>query len=69
MLREEVAIDPVYRERFRREGEMLAALNHAHIIPIYGMGEVDGELYIASRLGPRRCAARSTPARSRWTSR
>ena len=44
------AIDPVYRERFRREGEMLAALNHAHIIPIYGMGEVDGELYIASRL-------------------
>jgi serine/threonine-protein kinase len=50
VLREEVAIDPVYRERFRREGEMLAALNHAHIIPIYGMGEVDGELYIASRL-------------------
>ncbi len=50
VLREEVAIDPVYRERFRREGEMLAALNHPHIIPIYGMGEVDGELYIASRL-------------------
>jgi serine/threonine-protein kinase len=50
VLREEVAIDPVYRERFRREGEMLAALNHAHIIPIYGMGEVDGELFIASRL-------------------
>jgi serine/threonine protein kinase len=50
VLREEVAIDPVYRERFRREGEMLAAVNHAHIIPIYGMGEVDGELYIASRL-------------------
>jgi serine/threonine-protein kinase len=50
VLREEVAIDPVYRERFRREGELLAALNHAHIIPIYGMGEVDGELYIASRL-------------------
>jgi serine/threonine-protein kinase len=50
VLREDVAIDPVYRERFRREGELLAALNHAHIIPIYGMGEVDGELYIASRL-------------------
>ena len=50
VLREEVAIDPVYRERFRREGEMLAALNHPHIIAIYGMGEVDGELYIASRL-------------------
>jgi serine/threonine protein kinase len=50
VLREEVAIDPVYRERFRREGDMLAALNHAHIIPIYGMGEVDGELFIATRL-------------------
>ncbi len=50
VLREDVGIDPVYRERFRREGEMLAALNHPHIIPIYGMGEVDGELYIAIRL-------------------
>ena len=50
VLREDVAIDPVYRERFRREGELLASLNHPHIMPIYGMGEVDGELFIASRL-------------------
>ncbi len=50
VLREDVSIDPVYRERFRREGDMLAALNHAHIIPIHGMGEVDGELFIATRL-------------------
>jgi serine/threonine protein kinase len=50
VLRDAVSADPVYRERFRREGELLAALQHPHIIPIHGMGEVDGELFIASRL-------------------
>jgi serine/threonine-protein kinase len=50
VLREDVGIDPVYRERFRREGEMLAHLNHPHVVPIYGMGEIDGDLYIATRL-------------------
>jgi serine/threonine protein kinase len=50
VLREDVAIDPVYRERFRREGRMLAALDHPHVIPIHGMGEIDGQLYIATRL-------------------
>jgi serine/threonine-protein kinase len=29
---------------------MLAALRHPHVIPIYGMGEIDGDLYIATRL-------------------
>jgi serine/threonine kinase PknH len=50
VLREDVGIDPVYRERFRREGTLLASLNHPHVLPIYGMGELDGDLYIASRL-------------------
>ena len=50
VLREDVSIDPVYRERFRREGALLAALRHPHVIPIYGMGEIDGELFIATRL-------------------
>jgi serine/threonine-protein kinase len=50
VLREDVGVDPVYRARFRREAELLAQLNHPHIIPIHGMGEVDGELYMASRL-------------------
>ena len=50
VLREDVGIDPVYRARFRREGELLAGLAHPHIIPIHGTGEVDGELYIATRL-------------------
>ena len=50
VLRDDIAIDPVYRERFRREGRMLAALDHPHVIPIHGMGEIDGQLYIATRL-------------------
>jgi serine/threonine protein kinase len=50
VLREDVGFDPVYRARFRREGELLTQLSHAHIIPIHGMGEIDGELYIATRL-------------------
>jgi serine/threonine-protein kinase len=50
VLRDDVGIDPVYRERFRREGHLLASLEHPHIIPIHGMGELDGELFIATRL-------------------
>jgi serine/threonine protein kinase len=50
VLREDIAIDPVYRERFRREGRMLAALDNPHVIPIHGMGEIDGQLYIATQL-------------------
>jgi serine/threonine kinase PknH len=47
VLREDIGIDPVYRARFRREGALLASLNHPHVIPIYGMGEIEGDLYIA----------------------
>jgi len=50
VLRDDIGADPVYRARFRREGELLAQLNHPHVLPIHGMGEVDGELYMASRL-------------------
>ena len=50
VLRDDVAADPQYRARFRREGELLSQLNHPHVIPIHGMGEIEGELYIASRL-------------------
>ena len=50
VLREDVSVDPVYRERFRREGSLLACLRHPNVMPIYDVGEVDGELYIAARL-------------------
>jgi serine/threonine protein kinase len=50
VLREDVGADPEYRARFRREGELLSQLEHPHIIPIYGVGEFEDELYIAYRL-------------------
>src|SRR5436309_10547818 len=50
VLRDDVGIDPVYRARFRREGHLLVALEHPHIIPIYSLGELDGDLFIATRL-------------------
>src|SRR4051794_34876439 len=50
VLREDVGIDPVYRARFRREAHLLVALEHPSIIPIHGFGELDGELYIATRV-------------------
>jgi serine/threonine protein kinase len=50
VLRDDVALDPQYRERFRREGKLLASLDHPHILPIYGMGATGGALYMATRL-------------------
>jgi serine/threonine-protein kinase len=51
VLRDDMAaIDPVYRERFKREGQLLASLDHPHVIPIHGTGEIDGSLYIATQL-------------------
>jgi serine/threonine-protein kinase len=50
VMRDDVAIDPIYRERFRREGGMLTALEHPGVIPILGMGEIHGQLYIATQL-------------------
>ena len=42
--------DPVFRERFRREGTHAAALEHPNIVPVYDSGEEDGQLYLAMRL-------------------
>ena len=41
--------DQVFRERFVHESQLLAAIDHPNIIPIYDAGEADGLLYIAMR--------------------
>ena len=44
----ELARDPVYRERFRREAKAAAALTHPGICTIHAFEEIDGNLYLAS---------------------
>ena len=42
--------DPVFRARFRREGELQAAIDHPHIVTVYEAGEADEGLFLAMRL-------------------
>ena len=42
----ELAHDPGVRARFTREAQTAAQLSHAHIVPIYDVGERDGLAYI-----------------------
>ncbi len=41
--------DPTFYERFTREVDVIAHLEHPHILPIYDYGEVDGTPFIAMR--------------------
>ncbi|MFC9998080.1 protein kinase [Nocardia sp. NPDC127526] len=50
LLPAELAKDPSYQERFRRESQAAARLAEPHIIPIHDWGEIDGVLYIDMRL-------------------
>ena len=43
------ASDPLFKDRFRREAQVLAALEHACIVPIFDVGEQGGNFYIVMR--------------------
>jgi hypothetical protein len=45
----ELADDEAFRERFKREAMLAAALDHPSILPIYEAGEVDRQLFLAMR--------------------
>ncbi|MEU4598729.1 serine/threonine-protein kinase [Nocardia sp. NPDC023988] len=50
VLNRELAADPTYVQRFRRESHAMASVQEPHVIPVHDWGEVDGVLYIDMRL-------------------
>jgi hypothetical protein len=44
-----LATDQTFQDRFVRESQLAASLDHPNIIPIYDAGEAEGFLYIAMR--------------------
>jgi Protein kinase domain len=50
VLSAEFGDDAGFRERFRREGQLQAALDHAHIVTVYEAGETEHGLFLAMRL-------------------
>ena len=49
VLSSELAGDPSFRERFIRESDAAASIEHPNIVPIHQAGEQDGVLFIAMR--------------------
>ena len=49
LLSSDLAADPAFRERFVRESNAAASTEHPNIVPVYGAGESDGQLYLAMR--------------------
>jgi serine/threonine protein kinase len=47
-----LAHDEEFRQRFLRESRTIAMVEDSHIVPVYGAGESDGVLYIATRFVP-----------------
>ncbi|MBD0329128.1 MAG: serine/threonine protein kinase, partial [Thermoleophilia bacterium] len=50
LIARELGDDLLFRERFRREGLLQAAIDHPHIVPVYEAGESEHGLYLAMRL-------------------
>ena len=45
----DLARDSTFRERFLRESQVAASLEHPHVVPVFDAGETDEVLYIAMR--------------------
>jgi non-specific serine/threonine protein kinase len=50
LLPPEIARDPALLLRFRREAQMVLALNHPHIVTVYDVGDAEGVPFLATEL-------------------
>ncbi len=50
LLRPDMAADPQFQERFRRESQIAARLQEPHVIPVHDFGAIGGVLFIDMRL-------------------
>src|SRR5215203_2321738 len=49
VVRGDLAGNDEFRDRFKREAEIAASLDHPHIVPVYAAGEDDDQLYVTMR--------------------
>ena len=61
LLSPDLADDPAFRERFIRESNAAAAIEHPNIVPVHAAGDDDGRLYLAMRY------VEGTDLRSTWS--
>lgn len=52
VLPREMLHDPQFRSRFEREIKMIASLEHPSIVPVYDVGDMDGQPYFVMRFMP-----------------
>lgn len=52
VLPREMLHDPQFRSRFEREIKLVASLEHPSIVPVYDVGDVDGQPYFVMRYMP-----------------